>query len=200
MRSAGGGAGGIRTLDTVLPYTHFPGERLRPLGHRSAYRWKGAPLGGSAAAGKVAGAGHVLIVRAMTPAERLSGRTPTAADVDAIARRTLSLLPSPFRESLGDIVLSVQEVTDAETARHLGLNHPMQLSGLYEGVSLNHRSVEQSGTLPERITLYVRPILAEWRATAVSLDQLVSHIVIHEVGHHFGFSDDDMHALERSAE
>ena len=87
-----------------------------------------------------------------------------------------------------------------DTARRVGLRNPMHLSGLYEGVSLNHRSVEQSGTLPERITLYVRPILAEWRSTRVSLDQLVAHIVIHEVGHHFGFSDDDMHALERSAE
>ena len=163
-------------------------------------RWKGAHLGGGGGAGKVAGDGHVLIVRAMTPVERLSGRTPTAADVDAVARRTLALLPSPFRESLGEIVLAVEEVADAETARRVGLDHPMQLSGLYEGVSLNHRSVEQSGTLPERITLYVRPIVAEWRSTGVSLDRLVSHIVIHEVGHHFGFSDEDMHALERSAE
>jgi predicted Zn-dependent protease with MMP-like domain len=136
----------------------------------------------------------------MTPAERLSGLTPTAAEVDAIARRALALLPSPFRESLGEIVLAIEDIADAQTARHLGLAHPMQLSGLYEGISLNHRSVEQSGTLPERITLYVRPIIAEWRSTEVSLDQLVSHIVIHEVGHHFGFSDEDMHALERSAE
>jgi predicted Zn-dependent protease with MMP-like domain len=136
----------------------------------------------------------------MTPAERLSGRKPTTEDIDAIARRTLDRLPSPFVESLGDIVLAIEEVTDRETARHLGLDHPMQLSGLYEGVSLNHRSVDQSGTLPERITLYSRPILAEWRSTRFSLEQIVSHIVIHEVGHHFGFSDEDMHALERQAE
>jgi predicted Zn-dependent protease with MMP-like domain len=109
-------------------------------------------------------------------------------------------LPSPFAESLGDIVLQVVPVADAETARQLGLDHPMQLSGLYEGVSLNHRSVEQSGTLPERVTLYSRPILAEWRSTRVSLEQLVAHIVIHEIGHHFGFSDEDMHALEDSVE
>jgi len=150
--------------------------------------------------GKVAGGSDVLIVRAMIPAERLSGRTPTGADIDAVARRTLALLPSPFRESLGEIVLAIEDVADADTARRVGLRNPMHLSGLYEGVSLNRRSVEQSGTLPERITLYVRPILAEWRSTGVSLDQLVAHIVIHEVGHHFGFSDDDMHALERSAE
>lgn len=136
----------------------------------------------------------------MTPAERLTGRRPKDDDIEAIARRTLLRLPSPFAESLGDIVLMIEPVADEATARSLGLAHPMQLSGLYEGISLNHRSVEHSGTLPERITLYSLPILAEWRETGVSLEQLVSHIVIHEVGHHFGFSDDDMHALEDSVE
>ena len=136
----------------------------------------------------------------MTPAERLSGRVPTEADIDEIARRTLERPPSPFAESLGDIVLEVMPIADADTTRRLGLSRPMQLSGLYQGVSLNRQSVSQSGTLPERITLFSRPILAEWQSTGVSLQQLVSHIVIHEVGHHFGFSDDDMHALEDSAE
>jgi predicted Zn-dependent protease with MMP-like domain len=136
----------------------------------------------------------------MTPAERLSGRMPSEAEIEEIARRTLERLPAPFADSLRDIVLQVMPVADAETARRVGLSHPMQLSGLYEGVSLNRQSVSHSGTLPERITLYSRPILAEWRSTGVSLEQLVSHIVIHEVGHHFGFSDDDMHALEDSAE
>jgi predicted Zn-dependent protease with MMP-like domain len=136
----------------------------------------------------------------MTPAERLSGRTPSDTDIDDIARRTLDRLPSPFADSLRDVVLLVEPVAEPETARRLGLSDPMQLSGLYQGVSLNRQSVSQSGMLPERITLFSQPILAEWRATGVSLDQLVSHIVIHEVGHHFGFSDDDMHALEDEPE
>lgn len=136
----------------------------------------------------------------MDPAERLSGRMPTEADIDAIARRTLERLPSPFADSLGDVVLAIEPMADLDTVRSLGLTHPMQLSGLYQGVSLNRRSISHSGTLPERITLYSRPILAEWQATRVSLGQLVAHIVIHEVGHHFGFSDDDMHALEDEAE
>jgi predicted Zn-dependent protease with MMP-like domain len=135
----------------------------------------------------------------MTPVERHANRMPSAADIEAIARRTLDRLPSPFADSLGDVVLLVEEVADLRTARGLGLQHPMQLSGLYEGVSLNHQSVEHSGMLPEKITLYRRPILAEWRETGVGLEQLVSHIVIHEIGHHFGFSDDDMHALEDQA-
>ncbi len=125
---------------------------------------------------------------------------PSSDDLDAIARRTLGRLPSPFRESLADIVLLVEEVADPDTAKTLGLNHPMQLSGLYQGVPLNRQSVSQSGTLPERVILYRRPILAQWQSTTFSLEQIVSHIVIHEVGHHFGFSDDDMHALEREAE
>ena len=125
---------------------------------------------------------------------------PSDADIDEIARRTLERLPSPFADSLRDIVLEVVPLADVETARRLGLGHPMQLSGLYEGISLNRQSVSHSGTLPERITLYSRPILAEWSSTRFSLEQLVSHIVILEVGHHFGFSDDDMHALEDDAE
>ena len=136
----------------------------------------------------------------MTPAERLASRNPSAADIEAMARHTLERLPSPFAESLEGIVLRIEEVADPDTARSVGLKHPMQLSGLYEGVSLNHRSVQQSGTLPERITLYRRPIIGEWQSTPFSLEQLVAHIVIHEVGHHFGFSDDDMHALEDEKE
>jgi predicted Zn-dependent protease with MMP-like domain len=125
---------------------------------------------------------------------------PSAADIEAIARRTLDRLPPPFAESLGDVVLLIEEVADPDTARRLGLRHPMQLSGLYEGIPLNLQSVQQSGRLPERITLYRRPIVAEWHSTRFSLEQIVSHIVIHEVGHHFGFSDDDMHALEDEPE
>lgn len=136
----------------------------------------------------------------MTPAERQSSQTPSAGAIDAIARATLARLPSPFRESLGDIVLVIEEVADAETIQSLGLKHPMQLSGLYQGVPLNRQSISQSGTLPERVTLYRQPILAEWQATPHSLDAIVSHIVVHEIGHHFGFSDADMHALEREPE
>jgi predicted Zn-dependent protease with MMP-like domain len=136
----------------------------------------------------------------MTPAERLSGRWPSDDEIEAIARRTLDRLPPPFAQSLGDIVLRIEPVADAETARAVGLRNPMQLSGLYQGVPLNHQSISYPSILPERITLYSRPIIAEWQSTRVSVDQLVAHIVIHEIGHHFGFSDDDMHALEDSAE
>ena len=136
----------------------------------------------------------------MNLAERLLRRTPSADDIYAIARRTMERLPSPFAESLDGIVLRVEDLADMETIDRLGLDHPMDLSGLYEGVPLHLRSVEHSGTLPERITLYTKPILAEWSRNHESIDRLVAHIVIHEIGHHFGFSDEDMHALEEASE
>src|SRR5437868_14644952 len=119
---------------------------------------------------------------------RRFGPVPSADEIEAIARRTLHRLPAPFSDSLGDIVPLIEELADPETVRKLGLSHPMQLSGLYQGIPLNHQSVQQSGVLPERITLYRRPIIAEWQSSRVTLEKLVSHIVIHEVGHHFGFS------------
>ena len=121
----------------------------------------------------------------MTPAERLSGRLPTDADIYAIARRTLARLPSPFAESLGEVVLRIEPVADVATARRVGLRHPMQLSGLYEGISLDRQSVSHSGTLPERITLYRRPIIAEWRTGRARLRPLVSPLVIPEGRRHF---------------
>src|SRR6476659_778777 len=106
MTLEAGGAGGIRTLDTVLPYTHFPGERLRPLGHRSAIAGRRASRGLSGSGQGCRDFPPPLRAKTMTPAERLSGRPPSDADIEAIARRTLDGLPSPFRESLGDIVLA----------------------------------------------------------------------------------------------
>ena len=122
-------------------------------------------------------------------------------EVGERADRVLARVDAAFANTEGCVVLVAHgHFLRVLTARRLGLRHPMQLSGLYEGIPLNLRSVEQSGTLPERITLYRRPIIAEWQSARFSLEQLVSHIVIHEVGHHFGFSDDEMHALEDEAE
>jgi predicted Zn-dependent protease with MMP-like domain len=129
---------------------------------------------------------------------RRFGPPPSADEIEAIARRTLEALPEPFARSLGDVVLLIEDFADGGTLRAMGIDDPFDLSGLYEGVPLTERSVEQSGTLPERIRLFRRPILDEWAASDDTLEHLVAHILIHEVGHHFGFSDEDMHALEES--
>jgi len=134
----------------------------------------------------------------MRSAMRRFGPPPSADEIEAIARAALAALPTEFRDSLGDVVFQVEDFADAETLREMGIDDPFDLSGLYEGVPLTERSVEQSGTLPERIRLFRRPILDEWGDGDDSLEHLVAHVLVHEVGHHFGFSDEDMHALEDS--
>ena len=128
------------------------------------------------------------------------GPSPSTDDIEAIARATLNGLPEPFAGSLGDVVLVVEDFADDETLQAMGIEDPFDLTGLYEGVPLIERSVEQSGTLPDRIRLFRRPLLDEWASGEDSLERLVAHVLIHEVGHHFGLSDDDMHALEAAAE
>jgi predicted Zn-dependent protease with MMP-like domain len=127
---------------------------------------------------------------------RRFGTPPSADEIEAIARRTLQALPEPFSNSLDDVVLLVEEFADDATLDAMGIKDPFDLSGIYEGVPLPERSVGESGTLPERIRLFRRPILDEWAAGPDTLEHLVAHVLIHEVGHHFGLSDQDMHALE----
>jgi predicted Zn-dependent protease with MMP-like domain len=129
---------------------------------------------------------------------RRFGAAPSAADIEAIARRTLDALPEPFASHLRDVVLLVEEFASDEILRSMDIEDPFDLTGLYEGLPLNQKSVEISGTLPDRILLFRRPILDEWADAEETLERLVAHILIHEAGHHFGFSDADMHALEES--
>ena len=126
------------------------------------------------------------------------GPPPSASEIEAIARAALDNLPRPFADSIGEIVLMVEEFADDATLDSLGIEDPFDLTGLYEGVPLTERSVDQSGVLPERVRLFRRPILDEWATREETLERLVAHVVIHEIGHHFGLSDDDMHALEDS--
>jgi predicted Zn-dependent protease with MMP-like domain len=133
-------------------------------------------------------------------AMRRFGTPPSAEDIEAIARSTLQRLPEPFADSIGDIILLVEDFADDATLSSMAIDNPFDLSGLYEGIPLTERSVQQSGTLPERILLYRRPILDEWAEGEETLEHLVAHVLIHEVGHHFGLSDEDIHALEDSVE
>ena len=121
---------------------------------------------------------------------------PDADAIRAIALKALNVLPAEFRAHLGDVVLIVEEFADEETLDALGIEHPLDLTGLYHGRPVGEKSSMESGSLPDRIHLYRRAILEEWIETGVGLDELVAHVMIHEVGHHFGLSDDDMHALE----
>ena len=129
---------------------------------------------------------------------RALGPPPSADEIEAIARAALDALPQPFADSLPDVVLLIEDFADDETLEAMQIEDPFELTGIYEGVPLTERSVEQSGTLPDRIRLFRRPILDEWAGGDDTLEHLVAHVLIHEVGHHFGLSDEDMHALEDS--
>jgi predicted Zn-dependent protease with MMP-like domain len=124
---------------------------------------------------------------------------PDAATIEALARAAIERLPDPFRRFLDDVVLRVEEFADDDVLAELGIEDPFDLSGLYTGRPIGEKSVSDSGALPDMIHLFRRSLLEEWVETGVSLEALVRHVVIHEVGHHFGLSDADMHALERAA-
>jgi len=132
------------------------------------------------------------------PRPETFGEAPTAAWMEVHARATIAGLPAPFRAHLGDVVLLVEEVADDETLAGVGVEHPLDLTGLYHGLPVGEKA-SASGQMPDRIHLYRRAILEEWIETEVRLDDLVAHVVIHEIGHHFGLSDADMHALEAAA-
>ncbi|MET0361150.1 MAG: metallopeptidase family protein [Sphingobium sp.] len=125
-----------------------------------------------------------------------SSTAPDVAAIEAMARRTISRMPGPIREHLDDIVFRVEELADAEALAAVGLHDPWTLSGLYEGRPLTERSIWESGEMPPRIRLFRRPLLAEAVETGVPLDELVTHVIVHEIGHHFGFSDEDMHEID----
>ena len=131
---------------------------------------------------------------------RSFGPPPSADEIEVIARRTLDALPAPFAASIGDVVLLIEDFADGETLEAMEIDDPFELTGIYEGVPLTERSIEQSGTMPERVRLFRRPILDEWASGGDTLEHLVAHVLIHEIGHHFGLSDEDMHALEETIE
>ena len=128
----------------------------------------------------------------------LPGEPPSLDAIEHHARGVIARLPTEFRAHLGDVVLIVEEEADGETLASLGIKHPLDLSGVYHGRPVGEKSAFDSGATPDRIHLYRQAILAEWCETSVRLDDLVAHVVIHEIGHHFGLGDDDMHALEEA--
>ena len=125
-------------------------------------------------------------------------RDPSADDFEREARAVLARLPQVFRDRLADVVLRIEEFATPEQLDAVGLADPYELTGLYEGVALPDQSQFDYETLPPVITLFRQPLLAELEETGVGFAALIRHVVIHEAGHHFGLSDDDMHALEDS--
>lgn len=124
---------------------------------------------------------------------------PDAAAIERLAEQAIARLPEMFRRHLTNVVLRIEEFADDEVLRQLEIEDPFELSGLYQGRPVSEESSWTSGDLPPMVHLYRRPLLDEWVETGVALEELITHVIVHEIGHHFGFSDDDMHAIEDEA-
>ncbi len=125
---------------------------------------------------------------------RVFGMAPTLDDIETIALEALDRLPEPFAGHLQGVLLRVEDFASEDLLEQMGIEDPFELTGLYSGRPAELEAM--TGDLPPMIHLFRRPILDEWADGGVALEDLVIHVVIHEAGHHFGLSDDDMEWLE----
>ncbi len=124
---------------------------------------------------------------------------PTIADLEAVAREAYASVPARLRRFVENVLIRVEDFPDDETLEDLECDSPFDLLGLYQGVDLSRKSVSDTPEDLDRIYLYRRPILDYWCETGEDLTHVVRHVLIHEIGHHFGLSDDDMERIEAEA-
>lgn len=125
---------------------------------------------------------------------------PSLDDFAILAQAAYEALPDPFRRLAGEVLFRVEDFADDEVLAELGIEDPFELTGLYQGVDLARRSVLDPSPPAAMVFLYRRPILDEWAERGdVALADLIAHVLVHEIGHHFGLSDEDIHAIEDKA-
>ena len=123
---------------------------------------------------------------------------PDIASFEAMARRAVESFPQPFRASAEDVLLEVVDWPPEEILRDMQIRDPLDLTGLYEGIPMTERAISAPSPWPDRVWLFRQPILAEWRDRGdIELEDLVVHVTVHEFAHHFGWSDDDIAAIDR---
>jgi len=131
----------------------------------------------------------------------MSQLPPSLDDLERIAREAWEALPRAFRTLAGDVLIRIQDFAEADVLDDLEIEDPFELTGLYVGVDLTQRSIMDPSPQAPMVFLYRRPILDEWiERGEVGLADLVSHVLVHEIGHHFGLSDAQMHAILDAAE
>ena len=124
---------------------------------------------------------------------------PSLDDFAALADEAFKALPQPFRRLAGEVRMVVEDFAGEEVLRELGIDDPFELTGLYQGVDLAARSVLDPNPQISQVLLYRRPILDEWAERGdVTLMELIAHVLVHEIGHHFGLSDADIHRAEEA--
>jgi predicted Zn-dependent protease with MMP-like domain len=137
----------------------------------------------------------------MTVPNWTAAAAPSLDDLAILARAAFDALPAEVRVAAGEVVFRVDDFPDDDMLAELGIEDPFELTGLYQGVDRVRRSVFDPSPEASRVFLFRRPILDEWAERGdVTLGELISHILVHEIGHHFGLSDDDIDALEAQAE
>lgn len=128
------------------------------------------------------------------------GVAPSLEDIEAIAAEALATIPEEFRRHVGNVRIQVDDFPSEEVEQAMQLETPFDVLGLYQGVSMVERGAGHVANDIDRIFLYRRPILDYWCESQEDLSHIVRHVLIHEIGHHFGLSDDDMEAIEAKAE
>ncbi len=123
---------------------------------------------------------------------------PSLAEFESIAVAVWSRLPPHFRQACGDLVIRVEDFPPDDALAELGIEDPFDLMGLYQGVALTQKSVADPPREPDMVFLYRRPMLDYWAEGDEQLGHLIAHVLVHEIGHHFGFSDADMEDIEAS--
>lgn len=125
------------------------------------------------------------------------GMNHELAHFDKIARDTVASLPEVFRAAAQAVLLRIAEWPEPEVLDDLGIADPHELTGLYEGIPMNEKSVLDVAPPPDTVWLFRQPILAEWRDRGdVELDALIVHVVIHEFAHHFGWTDEEIAIID----
>ncbi|GAB5435772.1 metallopeptidase family protein [Falsiruegeria mediterranea] len=123
---------------------------------------------------------------------------PDLAHFERVAQKTVSGFPPAFREGASNVVLRVVDWPPADMVEELDLHSPVELTGLYEGIPMTQKSVLDMAPPPDVVWIFREPILDEWRVRdGVELDDLIAHVVVHEFAHHFGWSDDDIAAIDQ---
>lgn len=125
---------------------------------------------------------------------------PSESDFLALAETAWEGLPEAFRALCGNVVIQVSDFAHEDVLKHFQMDSPYDLTGLYHGVDLTQKSLSDPAPEPDYVFLYRLPILLEWCERGdVTLSELITHVLVHEIGHHFGLSDEDMHAIEDAA-
>ena len=124
---------------------------------------------------------------------------PSLADFEQMAAAAWDRLPPEFRQMCGDVVLRIEDFALDEVLEELDIDSPFDLMGLYQGLSLDKKSVSDASAEPDMVLLYRRAILDYWAENDEKLGDLIIHVLVHEIGHHFGFSDADMEEIESAA-